>query len=389
MDRLVFLGRIETLFRSHPMVGILGPRQCGKTTLARDYIGALSDRRVHYFDLEDPEHLNRLADPKLALESLEGLIVIDEIQRSPELFPLLRVLVDRTPRRQRYLILGSASRALIRQSSETLAGRIAYLELPPFTAFEAGASPRLWLRGGFPPAYLAPSDGDSLIWRKAYMTAFLERDARGMGIDFAPAAMRRFWMMLAHWHGGFFNAAGLGRSLDVSSPTVKRYLDILDGAFMIRALRPWHANLRKRQVKAPKVYLRDAGILHALLNLPDLGSLRAHPGVGASWEGFALEQVIQICRADADECYFWATHAHAELDLLILRGERKMAFEFKYSSAPKVTRSMRAALEDLDLDRIVVVYPGDGVYPLAERIEVANLEYLAREMRGAPDADRR
>ena len=218
-----------------------------------------SDRQIHYFDLEDPGHLNRLADPKLALESLEGLIVIDEIQRIPELFPLLRVLIDRKTPRQRYLILGSASRELIRQSSETLAGRIAYLELPPFVAFEAEDIPRLWLRGGFPPAYLARSDDDSMVWRKAYVTTFLERDVPALGIDFAANTMRRFWMMLAHWHGNVFNASDLARSLDVSSPTIKRYLDILDGTFMIRTLQPWYANLRKRQVKSPKIYFRDAG----------------------------------------------------------------------------------------------------------------------------------
>ena len=360
------------------MVGILGPRQCGKTTLARDHIAALSEPQVHYFDLEDPDHLNRLADPKLALEPLEGLIVVDEIQRSPELFPLLRVLIDRNRRRQQYLILGSASRELIRQSSETLAGRIAYLELPPFTAVEAGDASRLWLRGGFPPAYLAPTDGDSMVWRKAYVTTFLERDVPALGIDFAAHTMRRFWMMLAHWHGNVFNASNLARSLDVSAPTVRRYLNILDGTFMIRTLQPWHVNLRKRQVKSPKIYFRDTGILHALLNLPDMAALHAHPGVGASWEGFALEQVIQICGADANECHFWATHTGAELDLLIVRGAHRMAFEFKYSSAPKATRSMHTAIEDLDLDHVTIVYPGDGAYSLAERIRVANLQSLAR-----------
>ena len=279
------------------MVGILGPRQCGKTTLARDHIAARSERPVHYFDLEDPDHLNRLADPKLALESLEGLIVIDEIQRSPELFPLLRVLIDRRRRSQRYLILGSASRALIRQSSESLAGRIAYVELPPFTAVEAEDLPRLWLRGGFPPSYLAASDADSMNWRKAYVTTFLERDLPSLGIELAATTLRRFWMMLAHWHGNIFNASELARSLDVSAPTVRRYLDILDGTFMMRTLQAWHANVRKRQVKSPKVYFRDAGVLHALLNLPDADAARAHPGVGASWEGFALEQIIQMVRA--------------------------------------------------------------------------------------------
>ena len=240
MERTAFLSRITQYFRSHRIVGILGSRQCGKTTLARDHIATLGNEafaggdhgaggQVHYFDLEDPEHLSRLTDPRLALESLEGLIVIDEVQRQPELFPLLRVLIDRNRPKQRYLILGSASRDLIRQSSETLAGRIIYLELPPFTAFEADDYNRLWLRGGYPPAYLAGTDSDSIIWRKAYVTTFLERDLPALGIDFAAGTMRRFWMMVAHWHGNILNASEFARSLDVSSPTIRRYLDILDG----------------------------------------------------------------------------------------------------------------------------------------------------------------
>ena len=381
MKRPSFLRQIEVLFRTHPMVGILGPRQCGKITLARDYIAALSQRQVHYFDLEDPEHLNRLAEPKLALAALEGLIVIDEIQRSPELFPLLRVLIDQKRQSQRYLILGSASRDLIRQSSETLAGRIAYVELPPFAAFEAEDAVRLWLRGGFPPSYLAPTDADSMVWRRAYVTTFLERDVPALGIGIAANAMRRFWTMLAHLHGNILNASDLARSLDLSAPTVRRYLDILTGTFMIRTLQPWHANIRKRQVKAPKLYFRDTGILHALLNLPDASALRGHPRVGASWEGFALEQVAQLHNADASECYFWATHTQAELDLLIVRGTEKLAFEFKYSSAPKATRSMRSAIEALGLDQITIVCPAESVYPLAEKIRVAGLGHLVREMR--------
>ena len=363
------------------MVGILGPRQCGKTTLARDHIAALPQQQVHYFDLEDPEHCNRLAEPKLALAALEGLIVIDEIQRSPELFPLLRVLIDQKGPSQRYLILGSASRDLIRQSSETLAGRIAYLELPPFSAFEARDALRLWLRGGFPPAYLAPTDADSMVWRRAYVATFLERDVPALGIGFAANAMRRFWTMLAHLHGSILNASDLARSLDLSAPTVRRYLDILEGTFMIRTLRPWRANIRKREVKAPKLYFRDTGILHALLNLPDVSALRGHPRVGASWEGFALEQVAQLHNTDASECYFWATHTQAELDLLIVRGTEKLAFEFKYSSAPKATRSMRFAIEALDLDQITIVCPGESAYPLAEKIRVTGLSQLVQEMR--------
>ena len=380
LPRHTFLQRIGTLFRSHPMVGILGPRQCGKTTLAREYTASLRDGPVHVFDLEDPEHLNRLSDPRLALARLEGLIVIDEVQRLPALFPLLRVLIDRTPRRQRYLILGSASRDLIRQSSETLAGRIAYLELPPFTAFEADDGERLWLRGGFPPSYLAAADDDSLIWRRAYVSTFLERDVPALGIDVPSRTLRRFWMMLAHWHGNLFNAAELARSLDVSAPTVRRYLDVLDGTFMVRALQPWHANVHKRQVRSPKLYFRDSGVLHALSNLPDMAALTAHPALGASWEGFALEQTIQICRADAGECFFWAAHTGAELDLLIVQGAHRLAFEFKYSSAPRATRSMRAALETLDLDALTIIRPGAGVHPLTERIRVAGLADLAREM---------
>ena len=390
MERTVFLSRITQYFRSHRIVGILGSRQCGKTTLARGHIATLGNEafaggdhgaggQVHYFDLEDPEHLSRLTDPKLALESLEGLIVIDEIQRRPELFPLLRVLIDRNRPKQRYLILGSASRDLIRQSSETLAGRIIYLELPPFTAFEAGDHNHLWLRGGYPPAYLAGTDSDSIIWRKAYVTTFLERDLPALGIDFAAGTMRRFWMMVAHWQGNILNASEFARSLDVSSPTIRRYLDILDGTFVTRTLQPWYENIRKRQVKSPKILFRDSGILHALLNLPHEDSLRAHPKLGASWEGFALEQVIQMHRAEAGECFFWATHGDAELDLLIVQGTKKTAYEFKYTSTPRVTRSMHSALGDLNLDRITIVCPGDGAYPLAENVRVAGLKTLVQE----------
>lgn len=379
MQRSAFLEQIDISFQSHPMVGILGPRQCGKTTLARDYIETLNEEGVHYFDLEDPEYLNRLSEPKLALESLEGLIVIDEVQRLPELFPLLRVLIDRRPRKQRYLILGSASRDLLRQTSESLAGRIIYLELPPFTAFETDDLQRLWLRGGFPPSYLARTNANSLAWRKAYITSFLERDLPTMGIDFAANTMRRFWMMLAHWNGNVFNASEFARSLDVSSPTIKRYLDILAGMFMVRTLQPWHANLHKRQINSPKIYFRDMGIMHALLNLPDQAALQGHPILGASWEGFALEQVIQIHRVEAAECFFWGTYANAELDLLLVQGDRKTAFEFKYTSTPRVTRSMHSAMEDLELDGITIVYPGEDTYQLAENILVTNTQQMIKD----------
>lgn len=266
MDRRAFRERIGALLRSHPVVGILGPRQCGKTTLARDFIRSSGRRWVHYFDLEDPEDLAALEDARLTLAPLRGLVVIDEIQRRPELFPLLRVLVDRRTPSQRYLILGSASRELIRQSSESLAGRVAYLELPPFTATEAEPLARLWLRGGFPRSWLTRSNADSMVWRKAYIATFLERDIPALGIDMAPAGMRRLWMMLAHSHGSVMNASSLGRSMDTSQPTIRRYLDILGGTFILRLLSPWYANVGKRQVKSPKVFFRDSGLLHALLD---------------------------------------------------------------------------------------------------------------------------
>ena len=379
MERSLFHDRIAEYFRTHPIVGILGPRQCGKTTLARTYIqSSAGGTPVHYFDLEDPEHVNRLEEAQLTLTPLRGLIVIDEVQRRPDLFPLLRVLVDRPEGGQRYLILGSASRELIRQSSETLAGRIAYLELPPFSAFEADDGERLWLRGGFPRSYLAPSDRDSLNWRRAYVTSFLERDIPALGIRLAPSALRRLWTMLAHWHGNVLNYSDLARSLDISQPTVRRYLDILEGTFAVRTLQPWFANVAKRQVKSPKIYLRDSGVLHALLNLPDRHALDAYPRLGASWEGFALEQVIRAAQADAQECFFWATHRGAELDLLLVRGTTRRAFEFRYSSAPKVTRSLHSALADLEVDRIEIVYPGDATYALADRIDVVGLGPLIR-----------
>ncbi|MCY3839703.1 MAG: ATP-binding protein [Gammaproteobacteria bacterium] len=377
MDRRKFRERIDTLFRSHPAVGILGPRQCGKTTLARDYLKTSARRWVHYFDLEDPEDLARLDDARLTLSPLRGLVVIDEIQRRPELFPLLRVLVDRRTPSQRYLVLGSASRELIRQSSESLAGRIAYVELPPFTSTETHPLQRLWLRGGFPRSWLARSNADSMNWRKAYMATFLERDVPALGIDMPPGAMRRLWLMLAHSHGNVLNASDLARSMDTSQPTIRRYLDLLSGTFTTRLLPPWHASVRKRQVKSPKVFFRDSGILHALLDLPDMAALRGHPAVGASWEGFALEQVTHIVEASTEECHFWRTHTGAELDLLIVRGRERLAFEFKYSSAPKTTRSMYSALDDLGLDHITIVCPGASTYPPSSKVTVTNLADLA------------
>ena len=292
------------------------------------------------------------------------------------------MLIDRRPRRQQYLLLGSASRELLRQTSESLAGRIIYLELPPFTMFEVDNLQQLWLRGSFPPSYLAKSNAVSLAWRKAYISTFLERDLPALGIDFSANTMRRFWMMLAHWNGNVFNASEFARSLDVTSPTIKRYLDILAGTFMIRALQPWHANIHKRQVKSPKIYFRDMGIMHALLNLPDQAGLQTHPKIGASWEGFTLEQVIHLYKAAAAECFFWGTYANAELDLLLVQGDKKTAFEFKYTSTPKVTRSMHSAIEDLELDDLTIVYPGNYTYQLSKTVRVTNLLHLVEEKLG-------
>ncbi len=383
MQRSAYLAQIEELFRTHPAVGLLGPRQCGKTTLARTYIADSVKGQVHYFDLEDPDDLNRLSEPKLALEELEGLVVIDEIQRVPELFPLLRVLLDRRPLKQKFLILGSASRELIRQTSESLAGRIAYLELTPFTSAEVKDSKRLWLRGGFPLSYLAANDLDSMNWRRHYVTNLLERDIPALGIDFNPARMRRLWTMLSHLHGKVLNLSDLARSLDVSQPTVRRYVDILAGAFMIRSLQPWFANIGKRQVKSPKLYFRDSGLLHYFLGVEDSEALGQHPSLGASWEGFALEEVIRILNAAPEESFFWAKHSQAEIDLLVARGQTMQAFEFKYSSAPKVTPSMRAAREELGLSRITIVCPGELSYRLSETVHVSSLEEIRKSTAAA------
>ena len=378
LNRSHFLQQVSALFRSHPAVAILGPRQCGKTSLARAYLNSTKHHEIHYFDLEDPDDLNQLSQPMLALEPLNGLIVMDEVQRMPDLFPLLRVLIDRQVHDRKFLILGSASRELIRQSSETLAGRIAYLELPPFASFEVEQLQPLWLRGGFPRSFLAQSDSDSIVWRKNYVTNFLERDVSMLGIDINPQRMRRLWMMLAHYHGRVLQVSELARSLDVSQPTVKRYLDILEGTFLIRRLQPWFANIGKRQLKSPKLYFRDTGLLHFFLGTSSHGELLAHPSLGASWEGFALEQVAHILGADSRECYFWAKHSQAEIDLLIVRGGQLQAFECKYSSSPKVTRSMHSVFEDLGVSEITVVYPGKSTYKLTDTIKVTNLHDLAK-----------
>jgi predicted AAA+ superfamily ATPase len=352
----------------------VGPRQAGKTTLACQIVPLGSPA---YFDLEDSRSLARLAEPVTALAPLRRVIVIDEIQRRPDLFPVLRVLADRRPLPARFLILGSATPDLLRQSSETLAGRLETVVLTGFGLDElgAGAVGRLWRRGGFPPAYLARSEGASSIWRQQFIHTYLERDLPQLGVTIPAATLLRFWTMLAHYHGGIWNAAEAARSLGVSEPTARRYLDLLSGLFMVRQLQPWHENLKKRQVKAPKVYLRDSGLLHALLGLSTEREILSHPKVGASWEGYAIEETLKVVRPEA--AYFWATHTGAELDLLLVKGGRRYGVEVKFQDAPRVTPSMRIALSDLQLERLTVLYPGDQRYGLDRRIAVLPLTELA------------
>lgn len=379
MQRPAFIENIHQAFQVNPIVALLGPRQCGKTTLARKFMENNSSfKPQNYFDLEDNEHLARLTNPKLALQGLTGLILIDEIQRVPELFPTLRVLVDRANNQQRYLILGSASRELLRQSSESLAGRISYLELTPFTLQETKEVMPLWVRGGFPRSYLAETESLSYQWRNDYIRTYLEQDIPNLGFRIPPNELRRFWMMLAHYHGGILNASEIGNAMGVSHKTVRHYIDILTGTFMIRELQPWFENISKRQVKTPKIYFRDSGIYHTLLGLIDEAALQVHPKLGASWEGFALEQTIRCHNASTEECFFWATHGHAELDLIIFKNGKRFGFEFKFSEAPRLTRSMHIALHDLKLDELTIVYPGMHEFALEERIKVVGLMQLVR-----------
>ncbi len=375
LDRPLLRARVQGALRRSRAVALLGPRQSGKTTLARTFLRA---SQPGYFDLEDPESLARLAEPMMVLKRLRGLVVIDEIQRRPDLFPILRVLCDRKPAPAKFLLLGSASPSMIRHSSETLAGRVETIEVGGFTLAEAGFGKhsRHWLRGGFPSSFLARSDADSFAWRKAYIQTILERDVPQLGFSIPAAALGRFWSMLAHYHGQIWNAAEPARSLGIGESTVRRYLDLLEGLFMVRQLRPWHANLKKRQVKAPKVYLRDTGILHQLLGVRSLVDLEGHPKCGASWEGYAIAAALECLQPD--ESYFWATHEGAELDLLAIRGRHRFGIECKRTDAPRLTSSMRIAMRDLGLSRLWVLYPGERRYSLAERIEAVPLKVLVQ-----------
>lgn len=376
LPRTAVAARIRALLRTSPVVALLGPRQSGKTTLARQALAAA--RRGERFDLEDPRDAQRLAQPMTALEGLRGLIVIDEIQRVPELFTVLRVLADRRPLPARFLVLGSASPELLRQSSETLAGRIRFVDLPGFSLAEVGVEHlrRRLLRGGFPRSYLAPSDVASFEWREDFIRTFVERDVAALGERIrSPVHLRRLWTMLAHRHAQVWNGAALASALGESYPTVKRHIDLLTGALVVRQLPPWLPNLEKRLVKSPKVYVRDAGLLHALLGIRRFGEVEGHPVLGASWEGLVLEELV--ARVSERDLFFWSTHAGAELDFVWRRGDRLIGFEVKWSDAPTMTKSMHIALADLKLVALYVVYPGPARYRLDRHVEVLPIGELA------------
>ena len=378
IERPSKLKEIKNGFDRSPIVSITGLRQSGKTTIAKEFASKFSGKSTH-FDLEDPRSLARLTEPMTALEGLSGLVVIDEVQRMPSLFPILRVLADRTDQPAKFLLLGSASPVLIKEISESLAGRVALSEMDGFNLQEIGAEnmKNLWCRGGLPPSYLAKSDTDSLRWRQDFITLFLERDLPQFGVTIPSVTMRRFWTMLAHYHGQTWNASELAKSFDVSHAVIRKKLDILTGAFAIRQLPAWYENMGKRTVKSPKIYLRDCGLLRALLDVSSSEQLESHPKLGSSWEGFCIEQILSI--TGSSNAYFWGTHAGAELDLLLLRNGKRIGVEIKYSDAPSTTRSMRSAMEDLKLDHLYVAYPGKEDYPLDNNISVMSLPSVLAE----------
>jgi predicted AAA+ superfamily ATPase len=369
--------QVQTALRRSSIAALVGPRQVGKTTLVRAFVDFQS---VNYFDLEDPVSLARLAEPMTTLAALRGLIVIDEIQRLPGLFPVLRVLADRRDVDAKFLLLGSASPALTRQSSESLAGRIEVIEVSGFALDEVGesASASLWLRGGFPRAFLAASEEDSRAWRQQFLLALVERDLPQLGMNMPPATMHRFLVMLAHYHGQVWNAAEPARSLGISEGTVRRYLDILTGTYLVRQLQPWHENMGKRQVKSPKIYWRDSGLLHQLFGISGGADLLANPKCGASWEGYVLEQLMH--QLQPDEAYFWATHTGAELDALLMINGERIGIEIKRADAPRLTPSMRHTLADLKLKRLWVIYPGSQRYSIHAQVNVIPFANFGREM---------
>ncbi len=368
IKRDYYLNKINGLLKHNPVVALIGPRQVGKTTLASEV--ATQWDEVHAFDLEDPISLSRLQDPIIALQNLSGLIIIDEVQHLVDLFKILRVLVDKGKGNQRFLILGSASPILLKQTSESLAGRIAYVEIHGLSLSEVGVRERnkLWLRGGFPRSFLSEQDIISIEWRRQFIRTFLERDLPQLGITIPAITMRRFWMMIAHYHGQIWNSAELSRAFGMSDKVVRNYLDILTSTFVIKQLAPWWENISKRQVKSPKVYIADTGLLHTLLVINTKIYLYSHPKIGASWESFAMNTVLDVIRPEPEEIFYWSTHGGAELDLLIFKDSKKLGFEFKLNSAPKLTRSMSIAINDLKLSHLYVIYAGDDIYPLTSNI---------------------
>ena len=378
VKREKLVSAIKQALRDNPVVALTGPRQCGKTTLARALVTGVRNARI--FDLEDPVTLARFADPMTALEALRGLVVIDEVQRAPHLFPVLRVLADRAPLPARFLLLGSASPNIARETSESLAGRAAFIDMSGFMLDEVGAEAqrKLWLRGGFPRAFLARSEAQGFAWREDFIRTFLERDIRNFGVNVPPLALRRLWMMLAHYHGQMWSASEISRSLGESHPTVKRHVDILTGALVVRQLQPWFENLGKRQVKSSKVYVRDTGLLHALLGIASFSQLEAHPKLGASWEGFVVEQVL-ACVGERN-AWYWATQSGAELDLLVMRGGKRYGIEVKYGDAPRPTKSMAIAITDLRLEHLFVVYPRRERYAMNAHTTALSLESLLNEL---------
>jgi predicted AAA+ superfamily ATPase len=368
------LKTLKSRLNTNPIVAILGPRQCGKTTLANQFAGQKVYKKVHSFDCENPRDLARLENPMLSLELLEGLIIIDEIQRSPSLFPILRVFVDKFPDKK-FLILGSASRDLVTQSSESLAGRISFLELSGFALHDVSSDEYndLWIRGNFPRAFLAENQETAAQWREDFIQTFLERDIPNLGIQIPAVTLRRFWAMLAHYHGQIFNATEIGKSLNFSDKTVKRYLDILSGTYLIRQLQPWHYNTKKRLIKRPKIYFRDSGLYHSFLSINAKEQLLLHPKLGASWEGFALEQLIIHLILQERDVFFWGVHTGAELDLLFQRKGKLWGVEVKYNDVPKITPSMKSALTELNLDHLWIVYPGIDSYQLDHNITAVGL----------------
>ena len=386
IQRPYYLKRLAASIARSPITAVIGPRQCGKTTLVRLFE---KGKQATHFDLESPSDSRRLQNPELMLGGLEGIVVLDKIQAMPELFNVLRVLADRPDNPARFIILGSASPVLIKNVSQTLAGRVEFIELSGFNLMETGvdALKRRWLRGGFPRSFLADSEDDSIVWREGFIQTFLQRDIPQLGISIPAAALRRFWTMLAHYHGQIWNASELARSMGLSGKTVRSYLDILTGTFMVRQLQPWYENISKRQVKSPKIFLRDSGIFHSLLSISDDHSLWVHPKIGASWEGFALEQTLQAVRPA--EAFFWATHQGAEIDLFFITGGKRYGVEFKLNEAPKFSRSMRIGMDNLGLDHLWIIYPGEHEYPVDEKVSVlplSRVERLAESVTPSPQS---